>query len=84
NQVHFIRPNYLGLSPDGSELGLIVHSAQMEYDSTYTIHRWPVKEIAAQIYAATAEAERAGGNTAEAARLCTLARHLRANAACVR
>jgi hypothetical protein len=82
NAVHFIRPNYLGLSPDASELGLIVHSAQMEYDSTYTIHRWPVEEVAAQIYSATAEAVRAGGGPAEAARLCTLALHLRKDAAC--
>ena len=48
----------MGLSPDGSELGLIVHSAQIEYDSTYTILRRPVEEIAAQIYAAAAEAVR--------------------------
>ena len=80
--VHFVRPTFFGLSPDRSELGLIVHSSIQEGDSTNTVHRWPVEDVAAPIYAAAAEAARRGGDAATASELCSLALRLRADAAC--
>jgi hypothetical protein len=73
NDVHFIRPNVIALSPDGSELGIVVHSATMEYDATYTFHRVDVKAFVAHIYALSAKAARDANAQVDAKDLCALA-----------
>ncbi|MEZ4309545.1 MAG: hypothetical protein R3F14_16025 [Polyangiaceae bacterium] len=73
SDVHFIRPNAVALSPDGQDLGLVVHSAVGEYDSTYTLHRIPARTLAARIYAMTAGNARGAGDIAASRSLCALA-----------
>ncbi len=80
-QIHFIRPNAVALSPDGRELGLVVHSATQEYDSTYTLHRLGVRAFAARVYALTAEDARRAGEVEAARELCALAAAADAEAA---
>lgn len=71
--VRFIRPNAVALSPDGRELGLVVHSATGEYDATYTFHRSGVRALAARIYALTAAEARRAGEAQVSDALCALA-----------
>ncbi|MEZ4297607.1 MAG: hypothetical protein R3B70_21780 [Polyangiaceae bacterium] len=73
SEIHFIRPNAVALSPDGQDLGLVVHSAVGEYDSTYTLHRIPARTLAARIYAMTAVNARSEGDLAASRSFCALA-----------
>jgi hypothetical protein len=72
-EVRFIRPNAVAFSPDGRELGLVVHSATQEYDATYTFHRLPIRAFAARVHALSAADARRAGEADAARELCALA-----------